>query len=299
MLLLRQGFETTNISLGAGTFDATLAPLTLTMSLWSGKLVAMRAAAGALALLPLLPAVLMFHRFSPDLVKVATAARRRSPLALVNGWLRPLAAVVRPLFGLAARLPRLPGQVLADTALTLVMAPSALAVALGITLTAMVAPVAVLGKLLMAAVACWGVLVSDLSTRDFAATTEELTGAVQGGAVRRYARQYGATALLGFMFMGMIALRFAPADPVRALAVVAGILSLSALASLFGRCARTPRLFLALFLFATYVTTQVVTMPILDMVGFNGVADPRSVLAYCTLAALALAGGYLWNRRAA
>ena len=67
--------------------------------------------------------------------------------------------------------------------------------------------------------------------------------------LRRFVRQYAATALLGFMFMGMVALRFSFTQPVRALAVVAGVLCLSALASLFGRCARTSRLFLALFLF--------------------------------------------------
>ena len=298
MLLIRQGFDTTNIALGGGSFNAALAPLTLEGTLWTAKLVAMRAASAALALLPLLPAIFLFHRFSPDQVKVSSAAKRRSPLDVLNAALRPLARVAKPLFSLAARLPGVPGQVLADVALTFVTSPSALAVVLGITLAAAVVPAAVLAPLLMAGVAFWGVLISDLSTRDFGASIEDITGTVQGGVIGRFVRQYAATALLGFMFTGMVLLRFAFTEPHRAMAVVAGVLCLSALASLFGRCARTSRLFLALFLFGLYVAVNVVTVPMIDAFGFNGVANGQSALTYFAVGALALAGGYWWNRRA-
>ncbi len=298
MLLIRQGFDTTNISLGGGTFDRALAPLLLNGVLWTRELIAMRLASGVLALLPLLPAVFMFHRFSPDRIKVSTAARRRSPLAVLNGWLRPLSKLAQPLFRLAAALPGMTGQVVADVALTFVSSPSALAAVFGLALAALVMPAPALAPILIAAVAFWGVLVSDLSTRDFEAGIEDITGAVRGGVVRRYARQYAASALLGFMFMGMVALRWSFTQPLRALAVVAGILCLSALASLFGRCARTSRLFLALFLFGLYVALNVLTVPMIDAFGFNGVANPRSVMTYFAVGALALAAGYVWNRRA-
>lgn len=299
LLLIRQGFDTTHIALGGGTFDPARAPLTLAATLWTVELVALRLAAGALALLPMLPAVMLFHRFSPDRVKVASAARRRSPLAVINAALRPLARIVQPLFGLAATLPGMAGQVLADVTLTFVMAPLALVAVLGVTLAALVVPAPVLGPLLMAAVAFWGVLISDLSTRDFEAGIEELTGALRGGVARRYLRQYAASALLGFLFTGTVALRWAFGQPLRALALVAGVLALAALASLFGRCARTSRLFLALFLFGIYVAVNVVTLPMIDAVGFNGVANLHSALAWLAVGAAALAGGYLWNRRAA
>jgi hypothetical protein len=298
MLLLRQGFDTSNISLGSGSFNPALAPLILSTSLWTGQLVASRIVAGLLALLPLLPAVLMFHRFSPDRVKVASTAKRRSPVAVLDGWLRPLSRMVQPLFALAARLPRAVGQVVADVALTLAMSPSAIASILALTLLAVVLPLKALGPLLIVAASAWGLLISELSTRDFSAGTLELTGVADGGAVRRYARQYGASALLGLLFMGMIAVRFGLAQSVRALALVAGVASLAALASLFGRCARTPRLFLALFLFAMYVATQAITVPILDGFGFNGVATVQTALVYLAVGASALVGGYLWNRHA-
>jgi hypothetical protein len=82
------------------------------------------------------------------------------------------------------------------------------------------------------------------------------------------------------------------------LAVVAGVLSISALASLFGRCARTSRLFLALFLFWLYVAFNAVPIPMLDAFGTIGIATMGTVLAHFATGALALAGGYWWNRRA-
>lgn len=299
MLLIRQGVDTTNVALGGGSFNPALAPLHLTSAVWTAQLVAMRFITAAIALLPLLPAVLLFHRFSPDRVKVSRARARRSPLAVANAVLRPLSRIVAPLFRLAAALPGPAGRVLGDVALTLAVSPVAIGALLGSAIAASLVPQTGLGPVLGIAVACWGVLVSDMSTRDFSAGTEDMTGAVPGGVRQRYLRQLGATMLLGFMFMGIVALRFAAADPVRAGAVVAGILGLSALASLFGRCARTSSLFLALFLFGLYLAVNVRLVPIIDAVGFNGVANLQSMTAWLAVAGAALAGGYLWNRRAA
>ena len=298
MLLIRQAVDSTAISLGGGSFDAALAPITLTGALWTWELVALRCASAVLALLPLLPAALLFHRFSPDRVKVATAAKRRSPLDVLNGWLRPLARLVQPLFRLAARLPGLPGQVLAEIALTLAASPSALAALLLLALLALVLPAPALAPLLMVACAWWGVLVCDLSTRDGQAGIEDISGAVAGGALGRYLRQYAATALLGLAFCGMIALRWSLAQPAAALAVVTGVLGMAALASLFGRCAGTPRLFLALFLFWKYLEFNKVPVPLLDAFGSMGLASPATALTHGVLAAAALAGGLWWTRRA-
>ncbi|MET0857656.1 MAG: hypothetical protein ABWY27_12955 [Telluria sp.] len=289
--------DTTHMMLGGGTFDPALAPLTLPPALWRIDVVLMRLASGALALLPLLPAVFLFHRFSPDKVKVSRARQRRSPLAMLDGWLRPLSRLVQPMFGLAARLPAWCGQALADVALTLAASPSSIAallVALGVSV---LAEARMLGPVLAACVAYWGILASDMSTRDFQAGAEDMTGAVQGGSARRYLRQYAAAVVLGFMFMGVIALRFAMHDPVRGAAVVVGIAALGALASLLGRCSRTPRTFLSLFLFGLYVAVNATVVPMVDAVGFNGVANARSVMTWLAIGAVALAGGYAWNRR--
>ncbi|MDQ1829448.1 hypothetical protein [Massilia scottii] len=111
---------------------------------------------------------------------------------------------------------------LADIALTFIIAPSALLVLLLCAGAALFAPTAALAAVLIAGVAFWGILVSDMSTRDFAADTEDMTGVVSGGVARRYLRQYAATVLLGLMFTGAVALRWSFAQPVRALALVSG-----------------------------------------------------------------------------
>jgi hypothetical protein len=154
-----------------------------------------------------------------------------------------------------------------------------------------------LGPVLMACVAGWGILVSDMSTRDFQAGAEDMSGVVGGGSAGRYLRQYAAAVTLGAMFMGVIALRFSMHDPLRAAAVVTGIVALGAIAHLLGRCGRTPRTFLALFLFALYVALNATRVPMIDAVGFNGVANLKSVLTYLAIGMAALAGGYAWNRR--
>ena len=290
--------DTTHMSLGSSPFDPALAPLLLPAAPWSAQVVLMRCASGLLAVLPLAPAVFLFHRFSPDKVKVSRSRQRRSPLALVDGWLRPLSRLVQPLFALAAKLPGSGGQVMADVALTLAAAPSAIAALIIAFGASVLADGRLLGPVLAACVAYWGILASDLSTRDFHAAAEDMTGAVSGGGSRRYLRQYAAAVVLGFLFMGVIALRFALHDPLRAAAVAAGILSLGALAQMLGRCSRTPRTFISLFLFGLYVAVNAVKVPMIDAVGFNGVANAQSVMTYLAVGVLALAGGFAWNRRA-
>ncbi|NHZ89246.1 hypothetical protein F2P45_09500 [Massilia sp. CCM 8733] len=290
-----QGFVNgADFAIGSSKFDPALAPLALPSLLWSGRMMALRGSS-AIALLPLLPAWWLFHRYSPDRVKPGRARLRRSPLALLNAALRPLAALALPLMRQAARMPGLAGQVLADLALTFIIAPSALLVAVLCALAALFAPAAALAPVVMAAVAFWGILVSDISTRDYAAVTEDLSGTVSGGVALRYLRQYAASVLLGLLLMGPVALRWSFAQPLRALALVAGVACLSALASLFGRCGRSARLFLSLFLFGLYVAVNATTAPMLDAVGFNGAANLHSVAMYALVGTLALAGGYLYN----
>ena len=298
VMVINNAFNVSSLHVGASPFDPALPALTLPAWLWTRELVLLRLCAGVLALLPLLPALLLFHRFSPDRVKRASARTRRSPLAIVNGWLRPLARLTRPVFALAARLPGLPGQVMADVALTLASAPFAILAIAAAAGAALLLPYAQLGPLLIGVTAYWGILISDLSTRDYQSAAEDMTGSVRGGTVQRYVRQFAATAVLGLLLTGLIGVRWLGDDPVRALALASGLFALSAAASLFGRCSRSGRLFLSLFLFGLYVAVNVNIVPRLDAVGFNGVANVASASLYLVLGALMLAGGYLWNRRA-
>lgn len=286
-----------NMALGIADFDPKLAPLTLPASLWRADIVGVRAVSALLACLPLWLALLAFHRFSPDRLKPARAHARRSPLALLNGWLRPLSRLAQPLFGLAARLPGVPGQAMAEVALTLGTAPTAIALLLAAQVLALVLPAHLLAPLVLACVACWGVLVSDLSTRDVDAGCAPMGAAVPGGGARRYWRQLGATFLLGLMFSGVAALRLAGLEPLRALALLSGLFALAAFATMLGRTSGSARTFLVLFLFGLYMGVQIHNVPMADVVGFHGTATLMSVLAWSAMGAAAAWAGHLWNRR--
>ena len=284
------------IMLGIGDFDPKLAPITLPPWMWDGATVAIRCVTALLACLPLLLVVRLFHRYSPDRVKPARSRARRSPLALLNGWLRPLARLSQPLFALSARLPGIAGQALADVALTLAAAPAAIALLLLAQILALALDVHALAPLALACVACWGVLASDLPTRDGDAGCALLADAAPGGSPRRYWRQLAASLLLGLMFTGVAMLRLGASDPLRAAALLAGVCALAALASLLGRTSGTGRTFLVLFLLGLYIGIQINNVPLADIVGFHGMATPASVLAWLGVGMASAWGGHLWNQ---
>jgi hypothetical protein len=295
--VFQQQLHAGGLSIGSSPFDPALAPLTLTPLFWSPALVSLRCAAALLSLLPLLPARLLFHRFSPDRVKAARTARRTSPLAFLNRLLHPLSRLVQPLLRLAPRLPGMAGQVAAEVALTLAASPVALLLLAGAWLLTPFADGRALNGIAAAAVLCWCVLIADTATRDFQAGLEAISGVLAGGAMGRYLRQLLAAAVFGLLFVAPAALRWLALAPLRAAVAVSGVVCLAAAAQLLGCCARTPRLFLALFLFGFYVAVNVDAVPALDVAGFNGVATVDSMLAQSAVALLAVATGLVWSRR--
>jgi len=299
ILTMQQLVHSSNLSIGVSDYNTALPAITLPQIAWPVEVVIARFGSAMLALVPLLPAIWKFHRYSPDRVKVSAARHRRSPIAILNGWLRPISRVVHPMFRVAGKLPGISGQVLAEIALSFVTSPLAIVLVLFFSVGALVAGPVQLPALLIAAVVYWGILISDMSTRDYAANADNITGTAQGGKTQRFLRQFIATTSLGVMFMGAFAFRWYADDPQRALAVISGIVFLSALASAFGRFTRTPRTFIALFLFAIYIALNGTDIAIMDMVGFNGSADFGSMTIQMMIAGFAIVLAYLYNRQQA
>ncbi|GJI91117.1 ABC transporter permease [Duganella hordei] len=268
-----------HFSIGAASFNPALAPVVLPESLWSRELLLSRAGCALIGMLPLLLAVPLFHRYSPDRVRVASGGGARwSPLALANRWLRPLSAAVRPLFGLAARLPGVWGEALAVVALALVSSPAAIVAAAVLLAGGCVVEGTALGGWLTAGIVIWGVLVSELSVRDLRNDVDGMSAAAPGGAQRRFVAQLLAACLLALVFTAPVLLRWLIAEPLRAAALATGVFSMSCAASLLGRLSGGGRTFLALFLFGIYVAVQTAKAPALDVVGFNGAANALSVV---------------------
>ncbi|MBQ5963665.1 hypothetical protein KBW95_11820, partial [Massilia sp. ZL223] len=127
LAVMSQHANTSAMAIGSMPYDPALPVRSFPQWMWYQGAVLSRALSALAAMLPVLPALLLFHRFSPDRVKAGKARARRTPLAVVNAWLRPLSRLVQPLFALAARLPGAAGQTLADVALALAAAPAGIA----------------------------------------------------------------------------------------------------------------------------------------------------------------------------
>jgi hypothetical protein len=293
---LRQQFHSDHFSIGGSRFDPTLTRIVLD-DFWTAEMVVSRLACMLVMATPLLLAIALFHRFSPDRVKPMAHSRRRSLLTQLNRLLSPALRLVRPLFGLATRIPGRGGQVLADVALTLSANPAAIVAMVALFAAGLLSDAKALPGVLMAAIACWGIVVSDLAARDHQAATEAMTAAAPGGAGWRYLRQWLVTALLAYLCTAPVLLRWLGENPLRAAALVTGILALSAAASLLGRLTRTGRTFLGLFLFGLYLATQIKNAPWWDVVGFNGAANLQSIGAQTAFAVAAGVLGYLYNLR--
>lgn len=290
-----------HVSVGGSPFDAALPVLTMPAGLWSRELVALRLGSMMLALLPLLPAVLLFHRYAPDRVQPRSAAGgwRLAMQGLLRPLRRPVNLALGLLLGAAARLPGMPGRWLADLGLLLLSQPL-LALAMGAgALAGVFAPAEVRPALLAGTLCAWGLAVADVSSRDLQSGTLALASAAPGGALERGWRQALAALGLGLLLALPALLRSAADAPLAALACVAGLLFLSAAATLLGRLTQGPRTFLALFLFAFYLDLQRTGVPALDLLGLAGDASPASVSGYALAGALGFAAlrAGPWPRR--
>ena len=264
---------TSQLGIGGSDFDPSLGVGHLPDGLWSGPMVALRLGSALLALLPLLPAFWLFHRYDPDRVKARAARGGSRWRALLAKALHPLARGAGRLLPLCARVPGWPGQVLADACLALVAQPWALLVLPLLLLLGTVLPQEELGSLMVVVTATWGLTICGLGAQDHQAGTLGLSATVPGGPERRRLRPFASAALLGLLFSAPVLLRWGPESPTQALALLSGLLLLSSLSAALGHWTRGARSFLALFLFWLYVATQATVFPWLDLMGFNGRAQ--------------------------
>jgi hypothetical protein len=301
-VLLQRGqmlLSTNGMAVGMNGFDKALAPVVMNSNFWTWPMILTRFCAGALAIIPLALAVRMFHRFSPDKVSALRTGKGWSIGGLVNRIFGPVEVFSRLLFAVASRLPRLPAQIGAELALTFAANPLTGPLLVLTVVAGVMLEDAALPGLLLGAVLYWGVVIADLSVRDFKSDTEQLGTAVNGGATQRYWRQSITTMLLGFMLTAPVLVRWLESDYVRALALVSGIVALTGLAQLLGRTTRTARAFVVLFLFGMYIASQATDVAVLDIVGAHASATVGSAVNQLVVGLLLLAAGFAFERRRA
>ncbi|MBC3872663.1 hypothetical protein [Undibacterium flavidum] len=295
-LMVRTQFTVHSISIGLGTFNPSLPANVVELAEIPNTMLQYRAITTLLSLVPMLLAIPLFHRFSPDKIKLSNIRKRRSPFGMVNAWLRPVSRLAKPFFSFAAKMPNFAGQVVAEVAVTLVNAPLAIIAMIAFSIFAAFMNVKSLAGILVFASALWGVLISDLSTRDHQAQLSAMGDAVTGGADRRYLRQFAASVLLGFLLFGVVLYRWSFQAPHLALALLVGLLFMSALASMLGRFTRTSRAFLGPFMFWFYLAIQTKGVPYFDVLAFNESASNNSILLYSEIGIAALILGFSYNR---
>jgi hypothetical protein len=285
--------DVSHISVGGSSYDATLPMLHMPAGLWTSELVALRLGAMVLALLPLVPAVLAFHRYAPDRVKLRSASGRWRVVQLAQWLLRPLMrpfiAALGGLLRASAALPGLPGRWLADVSLVLLSQPLLALAMLGTATACAVAPAEVLPRLLAVGLGAWGIAVADVSSRDLQSGTLALASAAPGGALERGWRQALAAFGLGVLVAAPALCRWSVVAPLQAAACVAGLLFLSVAATGLGRLTQGSRTFLALFLFGLYLNLQATGVAALDVLGLGGAAQAGSVAGYGLAGLLGLA----------
>jgi hypothetical protein len=293
---LKTHLMTNSFSLGASSFDPAITPITLPAMMWTTDMIMMRLGSAAIALSVVGLAIPLFHRFSPDKVKASHAKKRRSPLEILNTWSRPLAKQVHPLFLWSAKASGMLGQVMSEVALSLVSAPfSILVLILVISISALI-NLSALHGLGLFAVAYWGVMMSDVSTRDYQSAMESMTAAGRGGADWRYIRHFMASVTLGLMFVGVIIFRLSFISPVQALALFVGVLSMSAAANFLGKTSNTPKTFMSLYLFTLYLSTQAPKVPVIDIFGLNAAATMTNILQQFGVALVVCVAGSFYHR---
>lgn len=291
---LRNHYATTDFSLGRHGFDPAVAALVMPDGLWTGRAWTIRATTLGLSFLLLVPAALLFHRYSPERVRPRSARRNRI-VALADSVVRPVGWLVRPLPALAMRVPGFAGEVLAEVALVLAMSPAATLALAATGVAAAAAAPEVLPGVMTLGVACWGVVVCGIVPRDWQNGVDAMTAVLPGGPLRRFLRHWCAGLLLALP-LGLVALRWSADAPARAAAAVGGVLALASAASLLGGLTRGPRLFLALFLFTWYVALNSPKLAALDIVGFNGAATAATTAAWALAGCLAWAAGLVHSR---
>lgn len=297
LIRLTQLMQVTQVSVGGGTFDPSLTLLYMPDTLWNAQLLALRIGSALLALLPLFLAMRLFHRYAPDRVKLREPGGRWRLVLLVQKLLRPLTRHLSLLLRLSAYLPGRSRRLLADVSLILISQPL-LGLALLLCVPAgSLLPGEALAGLLTLALALWGVAISEVGSRDHQAGTAALTAAAPGGKLERTLRSAASALALGLIVSAPALLRWLDGAPLQALACVAGLVFVSGAAALLGQLTGGSRSYLALFLFALYVSLQSKDVAWLDLLGLNGSASAASVGLYLSLGLLMGGALLLLGRR--
>ncbi|HEX4911432.1 MAG TPA: hypothetical protein VFV64_11795, partial [Permianibacter sp.] len=291
---LTLAFGTSSLSIGASTFDASLAPVILPGIDWS--MAWLRALALIPALLVFSLAVLRFHRYNPDRVKAEAAVGGQAWWQGFNRRLAFLSALLRPLWRLLPLLPAPVRRVMADVLMTFVATPVwLLMLAIGY-LIAVLTPTDSLGMSLVFCLSAGALACADIGLRDEQSGMWRVL-ATAPGLQERFLRWKWFSALTTLLlFVAVTVIRMLLHAPAQALMVLVGVVLCASMALVFALLAHSAKLFAGAYLFLLYLSINAKGEPAFDFAGINGVATAASMTGYLLAAVLALSLVWLTRR---
>ncbi|HYC90457.1 MAG TPA: hypothetical protein VEO54_14670 [Thermoanaerobaculia bacterium] len=293
---LRTFYGTKSLSIGATNFDASKGTMDFGGLRLTPRWLMIRGIAALWPMSFLLLARLFFHRFDPARVRaVPNEKSRRSWLGRLNFLAKPLARLAVRVLAPLSRTPAL-----TDALTTIAGFPLALVAIVGCAIAALAAGSAktlFTGVLPLATAAC-AIAIADIAAREKRAGTSALVFAAPHLRERFVFWKFSSTLFVALAFLGVPLACAIRTRPHMTVALLAGVVFLTAAATALGIVSANPKTFIVGFLTFWYIASQDRgATPALDFAGWFGTATPAIVAAYAAGALLLLAAAQLFHAR--
>jgi hypothetical protein len=275
----RETFHTTSMSIGSSSFNPAKAPITIAGLSLAGDAWATRLVSTITPVPLLLVARAFFHRFDPARIRAAGSKGKRGWMRSFNALAKPF---VRPLIAIPVR-----GAALTDAMMTFATTPFTGIALIGITIAALANP-----KSLPITFALAALFIADIASRDRRAGTTALISASPRLRENFVPWKLASASIVALMLL--IAPIIRTNHPI---ALLSGILFISAAATSLGVISGNPKTFIVLFLTFWYVVVNDAgKTKLLDFAGFYSTPAMTVMAMYAGIAIALIAAAAMVHR---
>lgn len=297
---LQDQFHSTAMSIGASTFNASLAPVLYPGLRWGWGMIGLRLSTLILPAGLIVLARLWFHRFNPAKVKPAVRHSRRDVIGRINALLKPATRFIEPLASFRwtdRNSTSLLNAVRADVLTTLLLSPlTAVAIIVFAILSLVIDMPSVQGGVLPAMFVALILALADVTPRDGASGMMNLLFTAPKLKAHYVEWKFASALVITFCFTLIPVVRLIPSNAPAAVSLSVGSCFIAAGAVGLGVLAGSQKPFIAFFLMLLYIGLNAPESPILNFGGFSARADTGVQLGYALLTALILLAGHARHR---
>ncbi len=294
-------YQTTDISIGASTFDAAKPALAFPGLRFSSEWVLPRIVSTLWPVSLLVIARFFFHRFDPARVRAMPNEKtRRSWIGRFNLISKPLARVIVSTGHAITSLPGIPPllrSAMTDALTSIAALPLAAIGIVGLCIASLAAPTqAFFSAVLPIAYAACAIAIADIACREQRAGTTALVFAAPHLRAHFVAWKFASAALVASAFLAAPIVRAAIARPAFAPQLLVGTLFTVAAATTLGIVSANPKTFTVAFLTFWYIAvSDKGATPSLDFGGWFHPATLPIAAAYLAAATTLLATAHLFH----